>query len=173
MKNNLEQKMTSDVKDIAISRVVDAISKVDAWNIVDCVTELGDFCLKYGRTIRTISNLKKIRDPAKFRYYKDIDGDMLENEGGVSLTNRILETCDQYQSRRFTDGEFDPYATPRPFIAWAYSLMAIRAIQHIEGADQYLDKSVEELQSLAEGDDLVATAMLTVVKVLNWNSNDK
>jgi hypothetical protein len=30
MKNNLEQIMTSDVKDIAISRVIDAMSKVDA-----------------------------------------------------------------------------------------------------------------------------------------------
>jgi hypothetical protein len=51
-----------------------------------------------------------------------------------------------------------------------YSFMAIRAIQYVEGADQYLDKSVEELQLLSDGGDDAATNMLTVVKVLNWKS---
>jgi hypothetical protein len=54
-----------------------------------------------------------------------------------------------------------------------YSFMAIRAIQYVEGADQYLDKSVEELQLLSEGGDDAATNILTVVKVLDWNPDDK
>lgn len=162
--------MTSDVKDIAISRVIDAMSKVDAWNNVDCITEFGDFLLKYQSTIRTISNRKKVRGPADFMHHHDIVESMLENKRVLSISEGVVEASKQHESRRFTDGEFDPYAKPRPKIAEFYSLMAIRAIQHIEGADQYLDKSVEEVQLLADSDDLVATAMLTVVKVMNWKS---
>ena len=162
--------MTSDVKDIAISRVIDAISKVDAWNSVDCLTEYHEFYKKYYRSLNNIAGLKKTRGPADFRYHKDIVESMLENKKKVGITKGVVEACDQYQSRRFTDGEFDPYATPRPFISEFYSFMAIRTIQYVEGADQYLDKSVEELQLLSEGGDDAATNMLTVVKVLNWKS---
>ena len=162
--------MTSDVKDIAISRVIDAMSKVDAWNNVDCITEFGDFHSKYNSTIRTISNRQKARGPADFMHHHDIVESMLENKRAIGISKGVVEASKQYESRRFTDGEFDPYATPRPKISEFYSLMAIRAIQHIEGADQYLDKSVGEVQSLADSNDLVATAMLTVVKVMNWKS---
>ena len=167
--------MTSDVKDIAIGRVIDAISKVDAWNNVDCVTDFGEFFKKYHRSVHNIAGVKKTRGPADFRYHKDIVESMLENnnKNKAGLIKEVVGASTQYQSRRFTDGEFDPYATPRPPISEMYSFMAIRAIQYVEGADQYLDKSVEELQLLSEGGDDAATNMLTVVKVLNWNSDDK
>jgi hypothetical protein len=159
--------MTSDVKDVAIDRVIDAISKVDAWNNVDCITDFSDFCLKYDRSVRTISNLKKIRGPADFMHHHDIVDAMLENKRALRISNGVVEACKQYESRRFTDREEDKH---HHLIVEMYSFMAIRAIQHVDGAYQYLDKSVEELQLLSEGGDDAATNMLTVVKVLNWKS---
>jgi len=159
--------MTSDVIDVAIGRVIDAISKVDAWNNVDCVTEFHEFFKKYCRSANNIARLKKTRGPADFMHHKDIVESMLENKKKVGITKGVVEACKQYQSRRFTDTAEDKH---HHLIVEMYSFMAIRAIQYVEGADQYLDKSVEELQLLSEGGDDAATNMITVVKVLNWKS---
>jgi len=156
--------MTSDVKDLAVERIIDNMSNVEAWQNADIVREYEEFYKLYANDLKKIS---RVREPHKTEYLHY--GEISEQMRSLEKTQFIENLCREASVKYPTDivmgnGEFGMS------VSYVHSRMAILTIKYIDDAYKNLDKSVAELQLLADDGDVSAHMMLSVVKVLNWKS---
>lgn len=157
--------MTSDVKDLAVERIISNMSNVEAWQNAGLPHQFEEFHRLYSRPVYKLARSKKPQK-TEYLYYGEISEQQKATEKTQSIENICREASTKYKTGIIMGNvEYE--------ISYVYSRMAIMAINYIDDAYKNLDKSVAELQLLADNEDMAAYMMLPVVKVMNWKSDDK
>lgn len=150
--------IVTDEQDAAIHRVIDSISVVEAWT--EFPISLDEVLKKYGKSLKKVSDLPVKK--TEYKYYNQIQP-VDPTRLYPYYETKVSELCDKFHSEKTFDDLPKLMGTP----IWALVMMSVQAIRRTKDSYMLLDKSVKEVEQMAENGDDGAIMMLPVVKVLN------